>query len=164
MENDFAFGYPVKTAKQLGLETYFKGNPQVAGMAWGGGENGSDPKSERVIVANPYNKYMEDPGKRTGLLKIEAARHLMGEKQYDPSFDINPDQQIWRKSLGKYADNDLAFKQSIISRILSGDDVPFATKQQMEEAGKIEEMLMYKARPMGAKEAVKQALKKIESK
>ena len=96
MEENLAFGYPVVDAKDLGLDKYFKENPNVAGMAWGGGENGSDPSSQRVLVANPYNQYMSDPNKRSGLLKTEAARHLMSEKGYEPSFKLHPDQQVWR--------------------------------------------------------------------
>ena len=162
MTNEMAYGYPVKDAKELGLDSYFKANPQVAGMAWGGGENGTDPKSERVIVANPYNEYMSDAKKRSGLLKIEAARHLMGERKYDPAFDIHPEQQEWRKTLGQYATNDTALKQSIISRILSGDDVPSVTKEQKNEADKIDEMLSKRSKPMGAKEAVKKQLQDLK--
>ena len=160
MTNATAYGYPVKDAKELGLESYFKDNPNVAGMAWGGGENGSDPKSPRVLVPNPFNKYMSDPVKRDGLLKIEAARHLMTEKGYNPTFDIPKEQQSWRKGLGEYATNDLAFKQSIISRILSGDDVPNATKQQQDEAKKVQSMLDGQ-NTKGALQTVKDKLKQI---
>lgn len=160
MTNEMAYGYPVMDAKELGLDSYFKENPHVAGMAWGGGENGSDPKSPRVLVPNPYNEYMEDPEKRGGLLRIEAARHLMGEKGYNPSFEIPKEQEAWRKSLGKYATNDVAFKQSVVSRILAGDDVPNATKAQIAEAKKIEAMLD-KQTARGAKTTIKEALKEM---
>jgi hypothetical protein len=161
MSEEIAYGYPVMDSKELGLDSYFKENPKVAGMAWGGGENGSDPKSPRVLVPNPYNQYMQDPDKRSGLLRIEAARHLMGEKGYTPQFEIPKEQQGWRKGLGQYATNDLAFKQSIISRILSGDEVPNATKQQMAEADKIASMLD-KQHARGAKQSIKDTLNKIK--
>jgi hypothetical protein len=160
MSNETAYGYPVMDASNLGLDSYFKENPHVAGMAWGGGENGSDPKSPRVLVPNPYNEYMADPNKRAGLLKIEAARHIMGEKGYTPQFEIPMEQQAWRKGLGQYAKNDLAFKQSIVSRILAGDEVPNATKQQIAEADKIAAMLD-KQHTRGATNVMKEKLKEI---
>ena len=161
MSDETSYGYPVMDAKELGLDSYFKENPHVAGMAWGGGENGSDPKSPRVLVPNPYNEYMADPKKRSGLLRIEAARHIMGEKSYVPQFEIPKEQQAWRKGLGQYATNDLAFKQSIISRILSGDEVPNATKQQISEAQKISAMLD-KQHTKGGKQTIKDRLKEIK--
>lgn len=141
-QQETAYGYPVMDLQDVGIDdSYFKNNPEVAGMAWGGGENGSDPASPRVIVPNPYNEYMADPKKRSGLLTIEAARHLMGEKEYKPQFEIPKEQEEWRKGLGAYATNDLAYKQSVISRIIGGDYVPNATIEQYEEAEKVREML-----------------------
>jgi hypothetical protein len=141
-QQETAYGYPVMDLQDVGIDdSYFKNNPEVAGMAWGAGENGSDPASPRVIVPNPYNEYMADPKKRSGLLTIEAARHLMGEKEYKPQFEIPKEQEEWRKGLGAYATNDLAYKQSVISRIIGGDYVPNATIEQYEEAEKVREML-----------------------
>ena len=148
-----SFGYPVKTADELGLTDYFRKNPKVAGMAWGGGLNGSDPKEPRAIVANPFNPNMADPNKMQGLLKIEAAVHLMDETGYVPEFELSEEQQEWRKKeFGKdeaskaYAEDDLALKKSIISRI-GVDKVPGVTPEQKAEAARIAAMLDERENP-----------------
>jgi hypothetical protein len=138
---DNMYGYPVVDAKELGVDDYLKSNPHVAGMAWGGGENGTDPTEKRTIVVNPYNKYMSDPLKRQGLITIEAARHLMGETKYNPTFSLTESQQEWRKGLGPYSKDDKAFKQSIVSRLMVGDEVPGATKEQKLEAERFLKLL-----------------------
>jgi len=137
-EETEAYGYPIKSAQEMGLDEYLKSHPDVAGMAWGGGENDSSPDEPRVIVVNPHNKYMSDPEKRGGLAKIEAARHKMSEVGYAPDFSISPEQQEWRKKLGPYATDDKAFKQSIVSRLLAHDDVPGVTEEQKKAADEFE--------------------------
>lgn len=134
-------GYPEVDSKKAGLDDYLKKNQHVAGMAWGGGENGSDPKSQRVVVVNPYNKHMQDPVKRRGLVVIESARHKMSETGYEPKFSLTPEQQEWRKGLGAYSTDDKAFKQSIVSRLMVGDDVPGATKEQHADAKNFNDIL-----------------------
>lgn len=111
--------------KEGGLVDYMKANPHVAGMAWGAGLNGSDPNSGRSIVVNPFNKMMYLPENRNGLQMIEAARHKMSETNYNPGFSITPEMQAYRneayKSTDPYLNDDLAFKQSLVSRALVGD-------------------------------------------
>ena len=144
--------YPERTADELGLTDYFRANTNVAGMAWGGGMNNSPKDEPRVVVANPFNPYMTNPTAYQGLLKLEASRHLMDEQGYSPQFDITPMQQEWRKTLGKeesgkaYAEDDLAFKKSIISRI-GVDKVPGVTPEQKAEAARIAAMLEEKESP-----------------
>ena len=119
-----AYGYPVKTSKELGLDEYFKSHPDVAGMAWGGGENGSSVDEPRAVVHNPYNKNMGDPVKRDALYKIEAARHLMATNPI-PQFKISPELQQWREANFKngdpYREDDNAFRETVVSRIMVGD-------------------------------------------
>jgi hypothetical protein len=148
-----SYGYPVKTADELGLTDYFRKNPKVAGMAWGGGLNGTDVKEPRVIVANPFNRHMADPNKMQGLLKIEAAMHLMDETGYAPEFELSEEQQEWRKKeFGKdaaskaYAEDDIAFKRSIISRI-GVDKVSGVTPEQKAEADRINAILDERENP-----------------
>jgi hypothetical protein len=131
-----AFGYLVKTAKETGLSDYFKKNPKVAGMAWGGGENGSPIDEPRSVVSNPYNSTQSDPQKRNGLYLIEAARHKMSEKKYNPKFPLSQDQKKWQQTFGNtpYATNDVALKKSIVSRIIANDTVPGITQTQQVEA------------------------------
>lgn len=150
-----SFGYPVATADELGLTDYFRKNPKVAGMAWGGGMNGSPVDSPRVIVANPFNAQIAKPEKMQGLLKIEAARHLMDETGYTPEFEISEEQQEWRKTLGKYATDDLAVKQSIVSRIMVNDDVDGVTPEQRADAMRFNEILDERENPSFIKTIIK---------
>ena len=136
-----SFGYPVATADELGLTEYFRKNPKVAGMAWGGGMNGSPRDQPRVLVANPFNAQIAKPEKMQGLLKIEAARHLMDETGYTPEFDLSEEQQEWRKNLGKYADDDIAAKRSIVSRLIANDNVPGVTPEQRAEVEAVNKAL-----------------------
>ena len=119
-----AYGYPVKSSQDLGLDEYFKGRPDVAGMAWGGGENGSDPSEPRSVVHNPYNPYMGDKQKRDALYKLEAARHLMRSTPV-PKFNITPKLKAWREKSFKpgdpYRDNDDLFRETVVSRMIVGD-------------------------------------------
>jgi hypothetical protein len=140
--------YPERTADELGLTDYFRANTNVAGMAWGGGMNNSPKDEPRVVVANPFNPYMTNPTAYQGLLKLEASRHLMDEQGYSPQFDITPMQQEWRKTLGKeesgkaYAEDDLAFKRSIVSRlIVNSSEVPDPTPKQRAAAEYIMQQL-----------------------
>ena len=69
---------------------------------------------------------MVDPSKREGLIKLEAARHLMDEQKYRPDFPITPEMTMWRRAnfvVGKdpYATDDAAFRETMISRHLVGD-------------------------------------------
>lgn len=142
-----SFGYPVATADELGLTDYFRKNPKVAGMAWGGGMNGSPKDQPRVLVANPFNAQIAKPEKMQGLLKIEAARHLMDETGYTPEFELSKEQQEWRKTLGKYADDDLAAKQSVVSRIMVNDVVPGVTPEQRADAMRFNALLDERENP-----------------
>lgn len=124
-EQGMSHGYPVVSPNQAGLGNYMAGNPHVAGMAWGGGSNGSDPSSPRQIVVNPHNPMMFLPENREGLMKIEAIRHKMDESNYQPAFDITPEMQKYREgayqSTDPYLNNDARFKQSLVSRAAVGD-------------------------------------------
>ncbi len=137
-------GYPVVSsdAAPTEIRDYLNANPKVAGMAWGGGENGSGADEPRSVIVNESNQYMKDPVRRSGLIMIEAARHKMSEIGYSPTFEITQEQQKWRKELGgAYAKNDDAFRKTIVSRLIVGDDVPSATKTQKAEAEKIRKLL-----------------------
>lgn len=130
-----SFLYPEKSAEELGLTDYFRANTNVAGMAWGGGQNGSPKDEPRSIVVNPFNPNMANPQSRRGLLLLEEARHHMDEQGYVPKFQITPMQQEWRKNLGAYATNDVALKQSLISRLLvNSSEVPADVTDEQRKA------------------------------
>ena len=122
-----AYGYPVRSSKELGLDDYFKKNPHVAGMAWGGGENGSDPNEPRSVVHNPYNEGMRSAPKRDALYKIEASRHMMAQEPV-AKFAISQKLQQWRERTFEkgtpYRDDDAAFRETVVSRALVGDTGP----------------------------------------
>lgn len=129
------FGYPVKTAKELGLEDAFKRMVGTAGMAWGGGENASPKEEPRTLVSNPFNPTQSDPLARAGLFMIEAARHRMSEQGYQPKFPLSQEQKNWQAGIeGPYRTDSDALKKSILSRIVAGDVVPGITQTQQVEA------------------------------
>jgi hypothetical protein len=61
--------------------------------------------------------------------------------QYVPDFKITKEQRDWQKTLGAYQNNDNAFKQSLISRILVGENVPGVTPEQKISAMVVEKEL-----------------------
>lgn len=152
-------GYPVVSAKSLGLEEYFNtGGKQVAGMAWGGktnppGQGGpqkpGDPYEDVSIVPN-QNYFKNDPSAYNALVKLEASRHWMGENDYIPKFEITPEMQEWRKknfaNVGPageaYLNDDNAFRQTVISRQIGGDrNVPPLTSKALKEVGYVDKKL-----------------------
>ncbi len=137
-------GYPVVSAKSLGLEDYFnKDGKEVGGMAWGGSKNppGQGGGTPSAIVPN-QNYYKNNPDGHNALVKIEASRHWMDENDYNPKFEITPEMQKWRKeqfeNIGPageaYRTNDNAFRQTIISRVIGGDEnAPPLTSAALKE-------------------------------
>lgn len=144
-------GYPVVSAKSLGLEDYFNtGGKQVAGMAWGGrtnppGQGGPQqaggPYEPTTIVPN-QNYFKNDPYGYNALVKLEASRHWMGENDYSPKFKITPEMQKWREEnfadagpAGEaYLKDDNAFRQTVISRKIGGDrNLPPLTSDALKE-------------------------------
>ena len=124
--------YPVISPEEAGVDQYFQENPQVSGMAWGGGMNGSDPESQRSIVLNPHSKL--SPEQYKGVERNEGIRHQMSESNWSSDFEITPEQQEWSKNLGAYANNPAALRETIIARLASGDSVPTPTDEQKQIA------------------------------
>ena len=130
--------YPVVPAKDLGLDEYFKSNPNVSGMAWGGGLNGSDPKEPRVVAINEYSPNLKTPEAKQSLIQNERIRHKMDEDKWKASFSITPEQSEWAKSLGAYANNPEMLKQTIAARLAVGDYVPSPTEEQIKSAKQLQ--------------------------
>lgn len=122
------YGYKVVSAEEAGLTDWFKQNKHVAGMAMGGGLNGTPKDAPRTVVANPFNKGMKDAGNRAALYTLEAARHVMDEQKYVPQFKLTPEIQKWRSAKfpkdSPYRTDDRAFRETVLSRMLVGDDAP----------------------------------------
>ena len=121
------YGIPIKSAKETGLDNWFKQNTDTAGMVWGNGNNGSSPDEPLSIVVNPYNEYMKNEKNREGLFKNEASRIVMSNNPV-PAYKISPQLQAWReKTFNKedaYFKNDDAFRETVVARILTGDTGP----------------------------------------
>lgn len=134
------FGYRIFSSANpdsidKGLDDFFKNNQRVAGMATGGPNklNGVN-SSERGIIINPYNQYMKDPRRQEGIIRLEAARHFMDEQNGKLDFPITPEMQQWRertfkKGVDPYYSNDDAFRQTVVSRLVVGDDAPPVPKE-----------------------------------
>jgi hypothetical protein len=145
-------GYPVVSAKSLGLEDYFnKNGKEVAGMAWGGKKNPPEQGggSPSMIVPN-QNYFKDDPIGYNALVRLEASRHWMDENDYNPKFKITPEMQAWREKMFSnmgpageaYLKDDNAFRQTIISREVGGDaNVPKLSEEALKEIKFIEERL-----------------------
>jgi hypothetical protein len=130
---------------------YFKGaGENVGGMAWGGKYNtpGQGQGQPSSIVPNPYY-YKNNPQGQNALVKLEASRHWMNENEYDPKFKITPAMQEWREKQFKgieagqaYLNDDKAFRQTIISRIIGGDsNIPKVGQDVIKQANNIESKL-----------------------
>ena len=100
-------GYGVRQPYQ-GEMDYFKANPTVTGMA---------AEDNRVIL-NPFSNL--DPKQKQSVLLNEAARLWMRQNNIVPEFNLT-EQQKKAFANTPYGDDELALKQSIVARILSGD-------------------------------------------
>jgi hypothetical protein len=118
------------------VDTYFKNNPQVAGMVTGAGANGMPKEMPAGFQINPYNTNMSVPANRQAVIANESIRNKMNEVGYAPSFNLPKSQQEWSKTLGAYATNPSALRQTIIARLATGDYVPEATPEEIREAKK----------------------------
>jgi hypothetical protein len=145
------YGYPIEPPHmKKAYDAYLKTNPHVAGMVVGGGFNDSDPNEPISIISNPYNEYMGDANRREGLYKIEAARALMLDnpvKDYPISENLQRlRKQHFKEGRDPYATDDQAFKESLISRIMTGD-IPdkLITPEMKTEALRYEKLLKERA-------------------
>lgn len=86
--------------------SYFKKNPNVAGMA---------TEDERVIF-NPYSHV--HPKNSDNIYKNEAARIHIRKSKNKPKFKITPEQHESFKDYGEEQD----IRDTIAARILSGDE------------------------------------------
>ena len=121
--------YPVADANP-GVSEYFRQNPGVTGMAWGGGLNGSSPSDPRVVNLNPS---LKGDANRRSVEMNERYRHGMDAMNYAPEFQITPEQREWMRGTA-YGNDDNMLRHTIIARILSGDSVPGLTQEQIAES------------------------------
>jgi hypothetical protein len=118
------------------VNEYFKNKPEVAGMVTGAGANGMPKEMPAGYQINPYNENMKVSANRQSVIANESIRNEMNRIGYAPKFELPKEQIEWSKGLGAYATNIPALRQTIVARLATGDNVPNATPQEIEEAKK----------------------------
>jgi hypothetical protein len=118
------------------VDAYFKQHPEVAGMVTGAGANGMPQDMPAGYQINPYNADMAVRANRQSVIANESIRNLMNKTGYAPSFTLPKEQIDWSKTLGNYATNTPALRQTIVARLATGDNVPNATPEEIAEASK----------------------------
>jgi hypothetical protein len=120
------------------VDAYFKQHPEVAGMVTGAGANEMPKDMPAGYQINPYNNDMRDPANRQAVIANESIRNEMNRIKYAPKFELPKEQIDWSKTLGAYATNMPALRQTIVARLATGDYVPNATPEEIAEAKKFQ--------------------------
>lgn len=111
-------------------DSYFKQNPQVAGMA----------AEDNKVILNPYSQLSAQ--QKDAVALNEYSRIYMRENKIDPAFDLTPEQQKSFQTInqGKPYGSDLDIKHTILARIISGDpSVGKPTPDQIKWANQIKQ-------------------------
>lgn len=113
---DPLLGFKVRKELYPSENTYFEGNPNVAGMA---SESGH-------VVLNPYSP----PGvNHDAVARNEAMRLHMMKGGVTPQFELTPDQQKYYSGTS-YGSDPNAARQTTAARIYSGDPSVSGTPEQ----------------------------------
>lgn len=110
--------YPTETA-------FFLNNPAVSGMA---AEDGS-------VIFNPSWEEKATPHQKQGLYYLEASRHHMKTDNTWMDVEFTPEQEKYFKSMGDkyYSKLGDSTKQTLVSRMIAGDEIPNAPYTQEQE-------------------------------
>jgi len=103
---DNYYGYKVRKKLYGGEDSYFRDNPHVSGMA---AEDGQ-------IIFNPYSRGVNFDA----VGRNEAARLWLRENKVVPTFNLTDAQKKAFRGT-EYENDEGALKNSILSRIISGD-------------------------------------------
>ena len=127
VEPQSIYGYQIRKPF-AGEDKFFKGRPEVGGMA---AEDGK-------IILNPYSPLKEQ--EKMQVAKNEAIRLWMRDNKTKIPFDVTKDQS---KAFSKteYGSNPQALKETIVARILTGDKSAIATPEQQSFANNIMEKI-----------------------
>lgn len=110
--------------------SYFKANPHVAGMMGQEDDN---------VVLNPYSG--SSPQEQESVVKNEMARIWMRQNEFQPSFQVTPEQQQMFSGTD-YADKPMESRQSLIARMLAKDpSAGQTTPEQRGYANFVEQMM-----------------------
>lgn len=121
--------YGMRTPYKSELD-FFKGRPEVAGMA----------TEDNKIILNPFSSL--SPQEKMAVAKNEALRIYMRLNDVSPAFDLTKAQKSMFMGT-EYEKDPLSAKQTILARILSGDpSAKDATLDQTLEAQKLQEQIM----------------------
>lgn len=125
---------------------YFKQNPHVSGMA---------TEDEKVII-NPYSNLTDE--QKQSVYQNESTRLHLRKKTNKPEFEITDKQKQFFKN---YSDNPKDVRDTIIARIISGDEsAGDVTEEQKKFASSIKkEMEKNYSTPLKYKEKYQQAKK-----
>jgi len=120
------FGYNVRNLSKE-EDAWFKNNPNVAGRA---------VFEDKSIILNPYSKLKDS--EKQAVARNEGLRLWMNENKVVPNIKVTEEQLNSFKGTeyGK-KENEASLKQTIISRIVSGDPSAKATEEQKKEAERI---------------------------
>jgi hypothetical protein len=118
-------GQEVRHDLYSGEDRYFRDNPETSGMA---AEDGK-------IILNPYTEgHYKSRGvdfNQDAVIENEALRLYMRKNKIEPDFEVTPEQkQYYEKT--PYKDDPTSMRQTILSRIYTGDPTAQATKAQEE--------------------------------
>jgi hypothetical protein len=109
--------------------SFFKKRPEVAGMA----------TEDNKIILNPYSKLSKD--ELQSVARNEALRLFMKTTKMQPEFELTKEQQNFFKNT-EYEKNPEAARQTILSRILTGDpSAKTATPEQLQAAQALAERI-----------------------
>ena len=117
------YGYQIRKPF-AGEDKFFKGRPDVGGMA---AEDGK-------IVLNPYSSLKEQ--EKMQVAKNEAIRLWIRDNKPELPFEVTKEQS---KAFSKteYGSNPQALKETIVARVLTGDPSAMATPEQQSFANKL---------------------------
>jgi hypothetical protein len=113
--------YPVVNTPDW-AKIYFKSNPNISGMAIGGGMNGID--GDRQVILNPYTNYNKD-----AVIKNERLRHYFDETNFQLPNIIQKQMNKYKGT--PYEGDSLNIGRTEASRYLSGDK-HLLTKDQIK--------------------------------
>lgn len=127
IEPESIYGYQIRKPFE-GEDKFFKGRPEVGGMA---AEDGK-------IVLNPYSPLKEQD--KMQVAKNEAIRLWMRDNKQQLPFELTK-QQSKAFSGTEYGNDPQSLKETIVARVLTGDPSAMATPEQQTFANKVMEKI-----------------------
>lgn len=123
--------YPIITQMHPEDDAWFKANPNVAGRA---------AFEEGAVLLNPYSPLSSK--EKAAVAQNERLRLFMRDVGYEPKFAITDEQRSFFEGT-PYAKDENAMRETILSRIFSGDP---SVKPTEEQRGALEEVLWQERR------------------